>query len=82
VNLYIQATPSFTWWRAETDLLEFESDTGFGMRLALGKEWWVSDSWALGLNGQFAFASNDDKDAGGGTWDTTWFGVAFSATYD
>jgi len=53
------------------------------MKLAVGKEWWVSDNWALGLNGQFAFSSNDDsEEAGAPNWDTIWFGAAFSATFN
>jgi hypothetical protein len=84
LNLYIQATPSITMLTAEFGNIEAETDTGFGVRFAVGKEWWVSDNWALGLNAQFAFSMNDEDVSGGGsgTWDSRWYGLAFSATYD
>jgi hypothetical protein len=81
-NIYLQATPSFTTLTIEEDDVEVDTDVGFGMRFAVGKEWWVSDSWALGLNAQFAFSSNDLDRGGGGSFDSRWYGVAFSATYD
>ena len=80
-NVYVQATPSMTTLTADDGSNSSSTDNGFGMRLAVGKEWWVSHNWALGLNAQAAFASNND----GGVpadWQTTWFGVAFSATYN
>jgi hypothetical protein len=85
VNLYLQATPSLLTLTGELNDVDFESDPGFGLRLAVGKEWWVSDSWAIGLNAQAAFSSND-HDTGlslpSGSWTTQWYGLAFSATYD
>jgi opacity protein-like surface antigen len=57
------------------------TDVGFGLRLAAGKEWWVSDNWGLGLNLEFVHASN--KDSGSDvTISSNWFGVAFSATFN
>jgi hypothetical protein len=80
-NAYFQATPSITTLRAERDGVDIETDTGFGVRLAVGKEWWVSHSWALGLNVQAAWSSND-LDVGGGGFGSQWYGLALSATYD
>jgi hypothetical protein len=84
LNLYVQATPTLTTLSGEIDNQDVEADTGFGIRLAVGKEWWVSDNWALGLNVQAAFSSNDDEVPGGpsGSFASQWYGVAFSATYD
>ena len=82
VNVYLSATPSITQLSLDDGNSSSETEWGFGMKFAVGKEWWVSDNWAIGLNGQFAFSSNEDKGTGAPTWGTTWFGVAFSATYD
>ncbi|HET7754515.1 MAG TPA: hypothetical protein VFK85_11450 [Anaeromyxobacteraceae bacterium] len=83
LNVYVSATPSLTRLSLDEGSSTGESDTGFGMKLAVGKEWWVSDNWALGLNGQFAFSTNDDSGvAGAPSWGTGWFGVAFSATFN
>ena len=78
-NFYFSATPSVTVLNVETDDEDYETDAGFGVRVAIGKEWWVGDEWGLGLNGQFALSSNEDE---GETWTTTWVGIAFSATFN
>jgi hypothetical protein len=55
------------------------SDAGFVMDLALGKEWWVSSKWGLGLSGGVQYHSIPD---GGLTqnWSGTTFLLSFSAT--
>lgn len=82
VNLYLSATPSLTQVTFDDNVSTEDTEVGFGLKLALGKEWWVSDNWAVGLNGQLAFSTNDSKFAGEPSWGTGWFGVAFSATYN
>lgn len=82
INLFISVTPSITQVSFDDGTATGETETGFGLKFAVGKEWWVSDNWAVGLNGQLAYSSNDDKGAGAPTWGTGWFGVAFSATYN
>lgn len=60
-----------------------ETDFGPAFSAQIGKEWWVSDNWGLGLAGQLVFGSM--KDSGGSddvTWTTTAFALLFSATYD
>ena len=54
--------------------------TGVGLAVMVGKEWWVSDNWALGvaLQGEFTYAEDEDSNLifrhGGAK-------VLFSATY-
>jgi len=55
------------------------TDWGFGTRVTLGKEWWVSDHWGLGLSGHVSYATNNDV---GNTVSTWALGAAFSATYN
>jgi hypothetical protein len=86
VNIYVSATPSFT--RLTVDGPgdgDGSTEGGFGLRLAVGKEWFLGDNFGLGLNAQAAFASNDDKDDGTGsppTWSSKWFGLALSLTFN
>jgi hypothetical protein len=80
-NVYLSATPSIGGLTVEQGNTKFETDSGFAIRLAVGKEWWVSTNWGLGLNLQYAHGSNQDKD-GVTTFGTNWFGAAFSATYN
>lgn len=56
------------------------SKTGFGGRVALGREWFVGDSWGLGTAAGISFASNADTNH---ATLTTWtFGLSFTATYN
>ncbi len=83
IGIYVQATPSIGFMSASDSSFDYKFDSGFAIRLAAGKEWWVSDNWGIGFNVQYAHSSNKDKDLlTGATWGTNWFGVAFSATYN
>lgn len=33
----------------------YESGTGFGLNLMVGKEWWVSENWGIGVAGQLIY---------------------------
>ena len=77
-NIYLTVTPSLTWVRF-SDFGSFDTAAGFGTRFALGKEWWVTGHWGLGLAGWFAFSFNKE-DSGGPTWRTYAGGLGFSMT--
>lgn len=81
-NVYVAATPSIGSLSLKESGTEFSTKSGFALKLAVGKEWWVSDNWGLGLNLQYAYASNEDKGTNPPTFTSNWFGVAFSATYN
>ena len=57
------------------------SETGIAYTVGLGKEWWVGQSWGLGLSGNFIYHSVPDK-----TIDEKWagpsFDLRFSATFN
>ena len=63
-----------------------ETDFGIGFEGLIGKEWWVSDHWGLGVAGQLLVASMKEKDpAGTGdtpTWKSAAFSLLFSATFN
>jgi hypothetical protein len=78
-NLYFSISPSLS--RLSTSDGS-DTDWGFGLRAALGKEWWVSDHWALGAVGHVSFSVNDAPGGNGPTWTSWALTVAFSATYN
>jgi hypothetical protein len=53
------------------------------MNLMVGKEWWVSTNWGLGVAGQIMYMSIKDKEIIEEK-DMTFasFGVLFTATYN
>lgn len=61
-----------------------ESDTGFGGQIAVGKEWWVSEEWGLGVAGVgLAGLLNGENTLGQRVeWTVGSFGIYFSATYN
>jgi len=64
------------------------SKSGFGFDAIVGKEWWVSDNWGLGVSGQMILGRMKGKDPDlvlVGTvpdWSTLGFALLFSATYN
>lgn len=54
-----------------------------GYSFRLGKEWWVSDSWGLGVELNYThFKLVDDSEEYDQTWETSAFGILFSATFN
>ncbi|HEX9291001.1 MAG TPA: SH3 domain-containing protein [Anaeromyxobacteraceae bacterium] len=81
-NVYVTVTPSLTWVSFSDAFSTFQTAAGFGTRFALGKEWWISGHWGLGLAGWFAFSFNKESDAVGPTWRTYAGGLSFSMTFN
>ena len=63
-----------------------KSEWGFTFEGLLGKEWWVSDNWGLGVSGQLLLGAMKDHATIAGeavpTWTLAAFSVLFSATYN
>jgi hypothetical protein len=79
VNVYLSGTVALTRLTSEQDGAEGSSDVGVGARFAVGKEWWVSDNWGLGVAGHLGLSSNEDDGERFGTWTS---GITFSATFN
>jgi hypothetical protein len=80
-NYYLSITPSLSRAIVATSGSSGATQFGFGLRAGLGKEWWVSDHWGLGVVGQLTFSANQDAGGNPPMW-MAWGGtVAFSATY-
>ena len=82
LNLYLSAVPSIATLSANSGNGSASTKSGFGLKLAVGKEWWVSQDWGIGLNLQYAHSSNQDSGTNPPTWGTNFFGLAFSASYN
>jgi hypothetical protein len=61
------------------------TDTGVGVSLMVGKEWWVSADWGLGIAADFFLGSaknRPDYTTPDSRWTSKGFAVMFSATYN
>ena len=83
-NIYVTGAVGTAKTQLKSNGDTFSSDRGFGVNLMVGKEWWVSENWGLGVAGQFLYTNCPDTPVNGVTPDvkTTAFGVLFSATYN
>ncbi len=84
INLYASATFGLAGFRAD-DNNGFRADSsrsGTAFELMLGKEWWVSPNWGLGIAGEIFTASLKDKNVPGLTWSAGAASLLFSATYN
>ncbi len=81
VNFYLTGTLGVGTLRVDSGGSSDTSDAGLALELALGKEWFVSDRWGLGIGAGFTFHSIPD----GGideNWSGTSFILRFSATFN
>ena len=76
-NIYLTSSAGIGRLHTESG----SSDAGFVLDFALGKEWWASSTWGLGMNAGINYHSVPD----GGVsqnWSGTSFVINFSATYN
>jgi len=81
-NVYLSLTPGVSRLTSQSGGSTGQTQLGFGAKLAVGKEWWVSDHWGLGIAVEALFALNNDQGAGAPAWTTLGGGLTFSATYN
>lgn len=84
-NAYISATIGAARTELKDNTLQgtFKSDSGIGGSLMVGKEWWVSNEWGLGVAGQMLYANCDGGDiTDSGDVKTIAYGLLFSATFN
>jgi hypothetical protein len=79
INMYLTGSVGFGVLSFDFGGLSLESDTGFSLEAALGKEWFVSDRWGIGLAVGITYHSISEPDV-----DENWSGISipvrFSAT--
>lgn len=83
-NFYLTGAVGIAKSKNESGGNEYSTDTGYGVNIMAGKEWWVTDNWGLGIAGQFLYTNCPDKEIAGVTPDvkSTSFGILLSATYN
>jgi hypothetical protein len=87
VNIFLNGTFGFAQFtlRNKAANINSSSETGLGVALKAGKEWWVSKNWGLGISGGFLYQGADDKADPGtpdysGKLSTAKFTVMFNTT--
>ncbi len=62
-NVYLSGALSFAQLSVDEDGdTVAETDIGGALHLGIGKEWWVSDNWGLGIGAEVAFARIPEQD--------------------
>ncbi len=84
VNFYLTAIVGLAKMQIEIENEQVgNTDVGFSLQLSLGKEWWVSENWGLGIGGSFALqAMKGTVAADSPVWKIFSGAVLFSVTYN
>lgn len=81
-NVYLSGALSFAQLSIdENGERVAETDLGGGLHLGVGKEWWVSKNWGLGIGAELALARIPEQDDSV-KWNTINGMVFFSATFN
>jgi hypothetical protein len=82
-NVYLTGAIGLSWLRYTNQNGDSAAtDIGPGINVDIGKEWWVSDNWGLGVAARFWYTHVSGKDASIDYKDDfIGAGVLFSATY-
>jgi hypothetical protein len=84
LNLYFGGAIAMTrfWMHDQSGNQLDSSKAGLGLDLEVGKEWWVSRNWGVGIALRFAGSSMKDQNDPTLTWSAGAASVLFSATYN
>ena len=84
-NVYVSSAVGLTWFLLSSSSNSQTSKTGLGARVTVGKEWWLSQTWGLGVAAACGFSANKlpipqtDSSRGFQTWN---LGLVASLTYN
>jgi hypothetical protein len=84
INLYLSGTVAIArFWANDTNGNQLDtSKIGLAFELQVGKEWWVSRDWGLGVALGLVGGSMKDQNDPTLTWSAGAFSFLFSATYN
>jgi hypothetical protein len=84
INLYVSGTVAVIVAPKDTSTYYDTPDmgVGFGGKLMVGRDWWVSDNWSLGVAADLLLAGTKGNDNPHPGWMITTFGASFVATYN
>jgi hypothetical protein len=83
-NLYLSAAFGLAGFTANDGggVKVDSAKSGSAFDFMVGKEWWVSHDWGVGIAGELMAASLKDKNTPGLTWSASGLSILFSATYN
>ena len=84
-NIFISASLLLFYTSFEGNYIEGETDYGVGYQLSIGKEWWISKNWGIGvaLLGFYGkTTATIDADNTEHNVTSSYIGIMFSATYN
>lgn len=77
LNLYVSPSVGVAWLVSEdSDDQETHTNAGFALDVSVGKEWWVSNRWGLGVAGGIGYYNIPDANI-----DESWSGVSFALRF-
>lgn len=84
INLYLSGTLALSrFWTYDGNGSRLDtSKIGLSFELQVGKEWWVSRDWGLGIAARLGLGSMKDQNNPDLTWSAGAFSLLFSATYN
>jgi hypothetical protein len=81
-NVYVSGSAGFGTFIFDPDNgSRSETDNGFAFTVTAGKEWWVGNSWGLGVAGGYIYSSLPEQGVTE-NWSGNAFHVRFSATFN
>ena len=86
-NMFLNATVGIAKFALQVNGTTSNSQSGFGLQVKGGKEWWVSSKWGFGVAAGFAYLSADDQSdpnypGYSATISTTKFFVVYNTTFN
>jgi len=84
-NLYFSGTflfPQITASGTDTAIGSGDTKFGLGLEAMIGKEWWVSANWGLGVGGQILYARADGGSVASVAWRAWGATLVGSATFN
>ncbi|MEM7447297.1 MAG: hypothetical protein AAF355_03555 [Myxococcota bacterium] len=76
-NIFVSGSLGLASARVEATSFTYDTDIGLALLASSGKEWWVSDSWALGLAVSYTYLGIPSADG----YSFHSFGLGLSVTY-
>jgi len=82
-NLYLSGALGLSTLSMTVNGTQGTTQVGVAGQFSVGKEWWVGESWGLGIAGQLSASANRDSDqASSPTWGAWTGALVFTATYN